>query len=77
MISSSFRRAQEVYVPHLENGSVQYLARETISAGDRMDVWILKDTPPYPLSTLAKAHSINAITMEDGLDTHQPSRFDF
>jgi hypothetical protein len=77
MMSSSLRRVQEVYVPYLENGSVHYLARETISANDRLSAWVIKDSPTPPLPTVAKPTPLNFIATEADLDMHPPSKFDF
>lgn len=76
-MSSSLRRVQEVYVPYLENGSVQYLARETVSANDRLGAWVIKDAPTHPLPTIAKPTPLNFIVTEDEIDMHPPSKIDF
>ena len=77
MPSGSVRNAHEVYVPYLENGSVYYLARETIFASDRMSAWVIKDALSHPLPTIAKSTRLNFIAMEDGLETYQDLKFDF
>lgn len=77
MASGSFRSAHEVYVPYLENGSVHYLARETVFASDRMGAWMIKDALPHPLPTISKPTPLNFFAMEDGFDTHEVLTFDF
>ena len=77
MASGSIHSAHEIYVPYLENGSVHYLARETIYASDRMSAWIIKDALPHPLPTIAKPTPLNVMATEDGLDTHSDLTFDF
>jgi hypothetical protein len=64
-------------VPYLENGSVHYLARETVFASDRMGAWMIKDALPHPLPTISKPTPLNFFAMEDGFDTHEVLTFDF
>ncbi|KIN01536.1 hypothetical protein OIDMADRAFT_122646 [Oidiodendron maius Zn] len=77
MASGSIHSAHEIYVPYLENGSVHYLARETICASDRMSAWIIKDALPHPLPTIAKPTPLNFMATEEGLQTHSDLTFDF
>lgn len=72
MTTDSFRGAQEIYVPCLENGAIHYLARETIFATHSMSTWIIKDAPTHPLSAIAKRASVKFIAADNVPDNHHP-----
>jgi hypothetical protein len=66
MMASSFPITSEVYVPHLENGFLSYIAKETTATGDRKSGWVVKDEPVQPLSTMAKPRPVSYTAMDDG-----------
>lgn len=74
MMPGSFRRAPEIYVPHLENGFLHYLVTEIIAASDRKSVWVVKDATPQPLPTTTKPTSFSFVVVDDLLDSQQPSK---
>jgi hypothetical protein len=72
MTPSSFRGAQEIYVPCLENGSIHYLAREAIFASDNRSTWIIKDAHRHPLSAITKRASVKFVATDNDPDNRHP-----
>lgn len=72
IMSNPFRISREVFVPHIENGSLHYIIMEIIAASDTDSGWVVKEIPhqPYPAATEPSAISIKAV---DGINTQRLS----
>jgi hypothetical protein len=62
-----FRISREVYVPHLENGSLHYTIMEIVAASDFDSGWAVKDLPPQSYPTASGPSAVN-MTVMDGVD---------
>lgn len=72
MVSSPFRISREVFVPQIENGSLQYILMEIVAASDTDSGWAVKDIPVQPFPT-ATGPSAVSITAAGGIDTQMAS----
>jgi len=74
MMPGHFRFAREVYVPQLENGSLQYIIMEIIAASDADSGWAVKELPPQPSFPNATGPSAVNHTAMDGVQTSMVSQ---
>ena len=56
MMTASFRKSREIYVPRLENGSLHYTIMEIVTGSDIDSGWAVKrldgmPTEPFPAAT--------------------------
>lgn len=69
MMPGTSRLSREVYVPQLENGSLQYIIMEIIAASEADGGWAVKDLPAQPSFPSATGPSAVTMTAMDGIGT--------
>ncbi len=74
MIQGPSRISREIYVPQLENGSLQYIIMEIIAASDVDSGWIVKELPPQPAFPNATGPSAVSYPAMDGVKTSMASQ---
>jgi len=72
MTSGPFRISREVYVPQLENGTLQYTVMEIVAANDADSGWAVKDMPTQPFATAAPP-AVSFVAMDE-LDAYKLSK---
>jgi len=74
MMQGPSRISREVYVPQLENGSLQYIIMEIIAASDADSGWAVKELPPQPPFPNATGPSAVSYPAMDGIQSSMVSQ---
>ncbi len=74
MMQGPSRISREVYVPQLENGSLQYIIMEIIAASDADSGWAVKELQPQPSFPNATGPSAVSYPAMDGVQSSMVSQ---